>query len=161
MKKTILLTLTVIAAIALNGCTKDGPAGPQGPAGTNGTNGNANVISNTYTGNWIFQGGNEWDVTLNVPAITSSIMSKGAVLVYFSGDGGVTWITLPTYVNPVSMIAVIKLSQVGIAAVGGSSAPAGTLFQVVVMSAQRWTNFPKNIDIKNHQAVKEYLHLTN
>jgi len=157
--KSTLLLVVIASMFTMFSCTKEGKQGPAGPAGANGINGNdgingnANVSSATYTGNWINQGGGEWDVTLNIPTITSTVLNSGSINTYLSADGGQSWIALPTYANPVSMLVVYQVSTVGIAAVGGTSAPTATLFKVVIIpSSARIAN--PNIDYTNYYEVK-------
>lgn len=81
----------LLLIIALSGC--EGDAGPAGPPGDDGT---ANVASGTFSvapsayanGFWHFPvaGGTQANpakvATVSVPAITSSVLTSGAVLVY-------------------------------------------------------------------------------
>jgi hypothetical protein len=107
MKSKITKTAVLFALIAiLGGCTKGdkgdtGPAGADGTNGTNGTNGkdgNANVhafTANIASTNWAWDAssfGNYCDI--NVPDITSTIVSGGTVSVFFGNSGG-GWVALP------------------------------------------------------------------
>lgn len=98
MKKIIVnLSTLLIFALLVTGCKKEGPQGPQGPAGTNGTNGTngANITSNTYTVNSWSAGPNIFWTNINVPSLTSSVLSSGTVQVFMSADAGITWIAVP------------------------------------------------------------------
>ncbi|MCB9361692.1 MAG: hypothetical protein H6587_08905 [Flavobacteriales bacterium] len=152
IKKLSLLVLLISITTTFS-CTKEGKQGETGPAGTNGVDGNANVSSSTYTGNWVFTGGNEWDATINVPEITTDILNNSAINTYFSADGGLTWIALPTYIAPVSLVVVYEVGKVVIGAIGGSSAPSGTLFKVVIIEGNAIGKKP-NIDYSNYYEVK-------
>jgi len=154
MKTKFLLPILTVAVLSFNSCKKDDDSNLQ----PKGNYGNANVSSASYTGNWIFQGGSEWDVTLNVPAITSSVLSSASINTYLSGDGGQSWIALPVYISPVSIAVVYQVNTVGVAAQGGSSAPSATLFKVVIISAAGRKANP-NLDLKNYNAVKTAFNL--
>ncbi len=88
MKK--LLLLCCLTALTFFGCKK----GDTGAPGTNGTNGNANVQSFTFTNQpWV----NSYsEIDLSVPAITQTILDKGAIIVYCKDAGfGNPWVGVP------------------------------------------------------------------
>lgn len=98
MTKSMVLVLAMATMVMAYGCKKEvpgpkGATGATGPAGTNGingVNGNTNVQAYTYTANnldWQSQGTNGQPgcgvyFHMSVPAITSDIATKGAVLIY-------------------------------------------------------------------------------
>ena len=163
MKSKISHLIVLVAGIALlSGCAKDGAVGPQGPQGPPG---NANVLSATYiVNNWTSSGNSFWYVSFNVPEITSSVNSGGAVQVFMSLDDGYTWDAVPfTQVNSPYNYYMSFITQPGLIEIdwvheGGTlgSDPnsyylATCRFKVVVIppSARK-----ENVDLTNYEAVK-------
>ncbi len=104
MNKKLFITAASVLMLCFTACTKE-VVGPAGPAGTQGPTGNANVQSSIiptttiagYANSWVSQtsSGITAQVTvLPLPTITQDILSKGAVLVYYSNDNS-TWFLLP------------------------------------------------------------------
>ncbi len=95
-----LLILSLLFAVVLFGCAKDGEPGPPGK---DGIDGNANVVSISKTiipEEWIMTGTEGVDLmcyaSINVPEITSSILNSGTVIVFNSWDNGTFFEALPS-----------------------------------------------------------------
>jgi hypothetical protein len=125
--KTLLVMCTLIVVI-ITSCKKEaGPTGPKGDPGTNGsqgtsgingtngtngTNGVANISSWTLTtvpSNWVHQGtagspGDSYMATFSVPALTTTVINSGAVLLYFVAGTTITQmpVTFAIYQNVAS-----------------------------------------------------------
>jgi hypothetical protein len=77
----------------LTGAT--GSTGATGATGQKGDTGSSNVVAQTFTANaWTYTSPN-WYENFTVTALTSEIVSGGAVEVYLSGNSGVDWYALP------------------------------------------------------------------
>jgi len=72
-----------------------GATGAQGAKGDTGAQGNANVVGQTFTANSWSYTSPAWSENFTVTALTSQILSGGAVEVYMSGNSGVDWYALP------------------------------------------------------------------
>jgi hypothetical protein len=69
--------------------------------------------------------------TLSVPAITSDVVDKGLVLVYFSASGTAPWYALP-FTNGPTTISVQSYT-IGQVVVTASTTVTGLYFKVVVV----------------------------
>jgi hypothetical protein len=92
--KLAQLILAFLFITSIFSCKKEGPPGKDGK------DGNANVQSSTITfSSWNWDSGNNYEYSdFTWSAITSSIASNGAVLVYLSTPAG--WAPLPRTVYP-------------------------------------------------------------
>ncbi len=99
------LSVLIIAGV-LTSCSKGntgptgsagatGATGPQGPKGDTGATGNANVISQQFSvPAWTYNSP-QWYVNLTVSALTSKVLTSGAVEVYLSPNAGTNWYAMP------------------------------------------------------------------
>lgn len=95
MKGKLLLLISLLSASLLfNGCTKEGATGPTGK------DGNANVQSSTLTfSTWSWDASSKFEYCdFTWPAITSSIVNSGALLLYINTANG--WAQLPRTLYP-------------------------------------------------------------
>jgi hypothetical protein len=94
MKKALRpITIILISAFLLPGCTKQGSPGSQGPAGNNG-NANVTSVTNLTTSGINWQpAGSTYYCSFFVPQLTQAIADKGAVMVY--EQTGTGWNALP------------------------------------------------------------------
>ena len=143
------------------GCKK----GDTGPAGTNGTNGNANVVSSTITSsNWSYVSPS-WEIAFSYPAITQTILDKGAVLVYLKT--GTSYAQLPmTFYQSASYSTSLEVSNF----LGGvkiwwtdsdltqPSNPGSWTFKIVVIAASGRAANP-NVNYNDYNAVKKAFNL--
>ncbi len=73
----------------------NGTQGATGPKGDTGAQGNANVVSQTFTASAWTYSNPQWYENFSVTALTSTIVSAGAVEVYLSANAGTNWTALP------------------------------------------------------------------
>src|SRR5438105_593587 len=132
MKNILRLLTILILTISISSCTKTGPQGPagangtngvdgtNGTNGTNGADGNANVQSftlNENSGDWYsyadgITGFTDWEVDMSVPAITQSILDKGAVLIYTESNGN--FYQLPFSQSGVDLGVGFRVGTIGV-----------------------------------------------
>lgn len=166
--KIISSALCYIVLLSFASCVK-GDKGDMGPIGNDGKNGVANISTTSFVvGNWSIPNGNVCFSQLTVPAITSSVLSNGAVQVFMSGDGGATYAALPLItVQNYSMQFEISYNQVTLYWVYSGSGTmvnpyfyfGGTmLFKVVVIPPAIIKQHP-NIDLNNYSEVKATFNL--
>jgi hypothetical protein len=191
MRAVHYLSILAIAGVFAC-CSKgdNGATGPMGPAGatgamgatgatgangTNGTNGakgdtgaqgNANVIGQTFTANAWSYTSPAWSEDFTVTALTSAIVSKGAVEVYMSGNSGVDWYAMPytVYGSIGNYIAGYSfgLNEVQVTwiynSAGSGSSPSqyygSTLVNVICIAPSMIKRYP-NINWKNAAEVAQ------
>ncbi|MFZ2205546.1 MAG: hypothetical protein WAV23_03065 [Minisyncoccia bacterium] len=165
MKASLHLVIILFSMLVLlNGCKKEGPEGPAGK------DGNANVQSSTITfSTWLWDGTNNYDYSdFTWAAITSSIVDKGAVLVYVNTPGG--WAPLPRTIYP---SATYSESQRFIYNVGTfriivqdsdltQPSPALGSWTIKILTIESKTMVANsNLDWSNYNAVKIRFELTD
>jgi hypothetical protein len=163
-----MLPLLVSGVLILTGCTKEGPVGPQGAAGTNGTNGNANVTSLTKTvTTWTVDNTVRWIADIPVPAITQSIVDRGAVLVYRANTNGgynqlpITYSPVPTYNTTIECIHSLGNARILVYDSDGTlpnTPAAGQSFKVVVIAPSARAANP-DLNWSNYEVVKNKFNL--
>lgn len=159
--KTISTLFLLVTMAFFSSCTKEGPAGPAGK------NGNANVVSSSVTsGSWTYVAPS-WEQTFTYPAITSTILNSGAVLVYV--QSGTNFYQLPytfypsssfsrtfTYVHYLGGLKVFvtdsDLTQ--------PSDPGTLTFKVVVIASSALKQNP-DVNLKDYNAVKKAFNLND
>jgi hypothetical protein len=156
MKTNKLIALAFSAAILMTACTKTGPTGPAGTNGTNGANGatgpmgNANVKDTVYTlapAAWTPSTAYEYATVID-NQITTSILSNGAVLAFWSPNGGSGWDVLNwSSLNPTGYIFAFNVTgtQLGFYFSGGgtpNSVFGGCILKIVCMTSQVMERHP-------------------
>ena len=162
--KTLFKKLFVLFLILTTfSCSEDGATGATGQAGADG---NANVIgTNTVTttsSNWTsYNSGALWVTTLNVSAITQSILNKGIVCVFKSDSTG-SWTALPFTLGSQSWFYSFGVGFVNINTTNTNitsfANPASQTFRVVIISASNRIANP-NVNWNNYKEVKNALKL--
>jgi hypothetical protein len=150
---------------------EQGPAGPAGPTGAAGQDGNANVKAYTFTGApsaWVSFGtygsaGYGYGIDLAVPAITSSILNNGAVLIYRYISTTGYYVLLPySFPNSGYVETYLTAYKTGEARVERydtdlyTTSPASTWeFKVIVIAgSQRLAN--PDLDLTNYEEVMAF-----
>jgi hypothetical protein len=125
--KALKLLAPMFALMAFAGCTKTGPAGPAGPQGQQG---NANVQTVLFT-NQTFTANSA--LTLNIPAITQSILDSGAVIGYWQPANYTPdiWVGIPFNSGSESLIMYAQLGQVIMFPNYSSSGAVNFKFEVI------------------------------
>jgi hypothetical protein len=172
--KNLLKTTILAATLLIVGCKKEkGPKGDPGTNGnngingkdgvngTNGINGNANVLSSSISvSSWGYYAP-DWTASLSYPAITQSILDKGAVLVYMESNG--IYFQLPFTIYPLNSYSrtynfTHKLNSVTIYVTDSDltqpTNPGSKKFKVVCIAAGSKPS-KKNINYKDYNDVKE------
>jgi len=169
MKKQKTMTvvfagLALTLGLTLTSCKK-GDTGPAGTAGTNGTNGNANVVSSSLTTSaWTYVSPS-WEMTFTYPAITQSILDKGAVLVYVKSGNNYyqlpfTFYPAATYSQSYEVETYLGGLKVYVtdSDLTQPTNPGSLTFKVVVIAAsQRLAN--PNVNYDNYDDVKKAFNL--
>jgi hypothetical protein len=178
-----LFLLAIITCFMSISCSKEGPAGPAGsqgpagptgPAGTNGTNGGTGPTGATGTANvqysdWIPVGLASWTSisnsqkqnTLNAPAITTAILDKGNVYVYFRSQGTTTVYILPlTVVSNLHLTFTLDPGKITIDLFSTVNAGVGIgnyeFRYVIVPGGTHVRQSQQAVDMKNYEAVVKY-----
>jgi hypothetical protein len=95
MRKLLRFTYFSLVVLLAVSCEKNGAVGPQGLTGATGTSGNANVKGSTWSiVTWSVKD-TLWYTNLTDSALTASVLSSGAVEVFWSTNGGTSWNTMP------------------------------------------------------------------
>ena len=166
MIKLLNLLKTITIIILFVSCQKGekGPAGPAGPAG------NSNVTAASYLASSWTNGSSYWYIDLDVPALTASVQSSGAVEVFFSTNGGTTWTSVPYTAVATTNYFMSFVTESGVVevqwtynGVGNGSSPNtffGTTlkFKVVVIPASK---IRPEINTKDFNEIKKEYNLSN
>ncbi len=159
MKKNfkIFVAGLMIIAATFSSCSKEGPVGPAGK------NGNANVVSSSSViTNWNYNSSIEsWVGVHTYPAITQSILDKGAVLAYLKDGNSYYQMPFTFYDNPDYATSLKVETYLGGLSVHWADSdlnepihPGNRTIKVVVISASELKAHP-NVDFKNYNAVKK------
>lgn len=160
--------MVVALTLALASCKK-GDTGPKGDTGAPGSNGVANISSFTLSapaGSWTHigtagQAGDGYTVSYSVPALTSQIISGGAVMCYYvSGNtiGALPW-TYSVYQN-ISSTLYFEASPGTVKIITSDSdfftlAPTtNMLFKLVIIPPALIKKNP-DVDLKDYNNVKK------
>ena len=184
--------LLLAAVLAFAACSKDGSAGPAGPAGpagangTNGTNGTTGPKGDTGVANVIYSAwqtlvfdtirdpatnkptGQGLVALLSAPKLTTDILNKGIVHVYFNFDS-----TSKPYIVPVPYVdnqlfisfqaeagKIWVLSSEDLS--GGKINPSASpifLFRYVLVPGGVTARSGSGVDWKNYASVQKFLGL--
>ena len=145
MKKLLSIVMPILVCVLMAGCAKNGTNGTNGATGPAGPMGNANIKDSVFTimpAGWSANSNYDY-VIITDPQITSTIMSSGEVLVYWSANGGVNWDNLNwSSENPTGYLMEFNYQQgqVGIYFSPAGSTPntvfggTSSMFKVVCMT---------------------------
>ena len=164
MKNTIKTTLGFIAigmTLTFFGCKKDNDTNLnyQSP----GNYGNASLVNTVFKGQ-LFQpiSGGNYELTLNDPSITQTVLNNSSVTVYIQGGGGpdtVSWYVLPATIQAATFTVSFGIGKVVIV---GSTEPAFCIpnvnVRVVIVSTARKAQYPF-VNFDNYIEVKKAFHL--
>jgi hypothetical protein len=170
MKNLKLILVIAAATVLFTSCEKNETAKP-GPQGPQGEQGNTNVESVTVSvsstdwspyGNPM--GGNMLAAQKNVPAITSGIVSSGAVMVYMKkaySNGGYyyqalpfSWVDTPSSTRTYGFSISTGTLNIHVEDSDNNLTSLGSYtFKVVAISGARLSS-NLNIDLNNYEAVK-------
>ena len=184
MKKSSVIWMMVLAALAMVGCTKVEPEYPMAPEGPAGNNGNLSVVSSTvtvhnYDWEWLDDYG-QWMVTIDYPAINENVFNYGAVLVYMDVMGAWSQVPLTYYyqdlitlddgtqevINCAASIEVATLNDGAVRLFWTESdfydgmRPDTHDFKIVAIEASMY-NHCRDVDYSNYEAVKEAFQLAD
>lgn len=159
--KRFLTFATLILALSIASCKKQGPVGPTGSQGPQGPQGNANVQGGTATVNFVWNASTSYGTAdMDYNAITQSIVDNGAVLCFMSnGNGG--WIALPytDYSTTGVSISYYFVYSVGAVRVyfseqdlNNTYMPTSATFKVVAIAAAQ-KQAHRNTNWKNYDEV--------
>ncbi|MDI3321880.1 hypothetical protein [Pinibacter soli] len=191
MRKIKLLALVVAASIFAVSCQK-GDAGPAGPAGATGPAGPAGPAGAAGTANVIYSdwidvtySSSTYSGTITAAQLTSDIITKGEVKVYWNLRGSDTLSVVPLPVSnlyagtdasnvdyyfnilPIFQVGKITLALNGILDYGISNPSTYTTPWNKKYYQYRYVLIPggvkttSKIDWNNYAQVKSYLHLEN
>ena len=168
--KIMTLACAGIAAaliLSVSSCVK-GDKGPKGDTGTPGTNGVANITSftlNAPAGSWTHvgtagQAGDGYMVSYSIPALTSQIISDGAVMCYYvSGStiGALPW-TFSVYQN-ISSTLYFEASPGTVKITMSDSdfntlAPTGSMLFKLVLIPPALIKKNPDVDLSDYNKVK-------
>ena len=157
-KRIFVVLITTLLCTQFIQCKKE----VAGPAGTDGKDGNANVVSSTIVINpsgW-YVAGTQYRADITYSAITSGIVSTGAVLVYIGN--GTSYEQLPLTIYPASTYSETRdffYYNGGLSLLSYDSdltlplaPPSSASYKIVVIASSSLIQHP-NVDFKNYDEV--------
>jgi len=158
MNSRSLLPVLALSLLVFAGCTGDeGPRGPAGPAGPSATTVTFTLTNTDFS---LFTTG-QWMCDRAVPAITSEILTSGAVLPYFQFPGWY-WLQMPYIYGNIRVYYGFNPGTVRFVYEDVSPSPllnaAGT-YKVVIVSGEIAATKLAGVDTRDYRAVKEALDL--
>lgn len=136
----------------------------EGPQGIPGVDGNANVVSKTFTSNWILED-NFWYTVFDYPAINQDILDRGAVLVYLKVESSHLQLPVTLYLNENYSSTLSVYHSLGMVTIYWDDSdlltpiePGNYNFKVVVIAASTLAQYP-GLNLSSYSEVASVLNL--